>query len=345
MARKAAPAAVLTHRFWSTTLDSDPVGHRQDDQARRPRGHHRRRARAVDSLSGGDRDHRERGDEPAPPGRDDGGWAGASHDRALRPAGAGRRPRIRARRAARRARRHADGAPEDYPPKDDYRIDAVQLRDQITSPARTVLLVLLAASGLIFVIACSNVANLILARSVRREGELAIRAALGAGRRRAAPDAAGREPAALRRRRSARRRHRPADGRRPGALRVALLGARARPHGGCEPAVGGREPRAGLRGAPRVRAAAAVRRGGERPRPVDRQRPDHLRHEPPAAAVRGHADRRVVRAAGGRRHADHDADRAAANAARHEHAQRPGAARAGQLRAAAGADRCPSTGK
>ena len=69
---------------------------------------------------------------------------------------------------------------EDYPPKDDYRIDAVQLRDQITSPARTVLLVLLAASGLIFVIACSNVANLILARSVRREGELAIRAALGA---------------------------------------------------------------------------------------------------------------------------------------------------------------------
>ena len=69
---------------------------------------------------------------------------------------------------------------EAYPVKDDFRITAVQLRDQITSPARTVLLVLLAASGLIFIIACSNVANLILARSVRREGELAIRAALGA---------------------------------------------------------------------------------------------------------------------------------------------------------------------
>jgi predicted permease len=70
--------------------------------------------------------------------------------------------------------------PEAYPTKSDFRIDARLLRDQITSPARTVLFVLLAASVLIFIIACSNVANLILARSVRREGELAIRAALGA---------------------------------------------------------------------------------------------------------------------------------------------------------------------
>ena len=70
--------------------------------------------------------------------------------------------------------------PESYSPQSDYRIEAVRLRDEIISPARTVLLVLLAASALIFVVACSNVANLILARSVRREGELAIRAALGA---------------------------------------------------------------------------------------------------------------------------------------------------------------------
>src|SRR5712675_3007259 len=70
--------------------------------------------------------------------------------------------------------------PEAYPAKGDYQISAKLLRDQITSGARTVLLVLLAASALVFVVACSNVANLILARTVRREGELAIRAALGA---------------------------------------------------------------------------------------------------------------------------------------------------------------------
>jgi len=70
--------------------------------------------------------------------------------------------------------------PDAYPASAQFSINTKMLRDQITSGARTVLLVLLAASGLVFIIACCNVANLILARTVRREGELSIRAALGA---------------------------------------------------------------------------------------------------------------------------------------------------------------------
>ena len=71
--------------------------------------------------------------------------------------------------------------PEAYAVKGNVQLTVTRLRDQIAAPARTILLVLLAAAAVVFVIACSNVANLILARSVRREGELAVRAALGAG--------------------------------------------------------------------------------------------------------------------------------------------------------------------
>src|SRR3984885_8241713 len=71
--------------------------------------------------------------------------------------------------------------PEVYKPSNQYSINATRMHDQINSRANTILWVLFAASGLLFVIACSNVANLVLARTVRRESELALRSALGAG--------------------------------------------------------------------------------------------------------------------------------------------------------------------
>jgi predicted permease len=72
--------------------------------------------------------------------------------------------------------------PDAYSPQARIGLQVRTLQEQIASPARTILLVLMAAAAVVFIIACSNVANLILARSVRRETELAVRAALGASR-------------------------------------------------------------------------------------------------------------------------------------------------------------------
>src|SRR6202171_6400447 len=176
----AAGAAVLTYRFWSTTLKSDPsVIGKQIRLGDRP-------ATVVGVL------------EPSVPYPAEteiiaNVVTSPHHLSATMVTGRVHRmtelfgrlaPGVDLE-AARAELRAVHGAilkehPESYSAKADFRIDAVRLRDQITSRARTVLLVLLAASTLVFVIACSNVANLILARTVRREGELAIRAALGA---------------------------------------------------------------------------------------------------------------------------------------------------------------------
>jgi putative ABC transport system permease protein len=77
--------------------------------------------------------------------------------------------------AAQMSREHSD---------DKYTFTARPLHDVITEGATRGLWMLLGATSLLLLIACTNVANLLLARSVVRERDLAIRASLGAGRRR-----------------------------------------------------------------------------------------------------------------------------------------------------------------
>ena len=92
------------------------------------------------------------------------------------------KPGVSVEQAQARSRARQRRLLQQFPGQKGYGIYVAGYREQIVGRIRPAILVLLGAVACVLLIACTNVANLLLARASVRERELALRAAIGAGR-------------------------------------------------------------------------------------------------------------------------------------------------------------------
>ena len=180
----AAPVLVLSHDFWQNALGGDPAivgkAFEMNDRVHTVVG-------VLPPVPQYPHDNDVYMPVSACPFRSGQGW---NDDRGARgiTVFARRRPGTTNERARRElaviAARLAARYPDSYPAGARSTFDASLLRDDLTRHARLTFVALLATAGLVLLIACANVANLTLARLSRRKRELAVRAAIGAGKAR-----------------------------------------------------------------------------------------------------------------------------------------------------------------